>query len=64
MWKKNSVIRERLESLGLKYVADELEAHGPYPDWDGRLSGPWRGIHMKGRVLETESEQDRETGAA
>jgi aldehyde:ferredoxin oxidoreductase len=27
--------RERLESLGLKFVADELEAHGPYPDWDG-----------------------------
>jgi aldehyde:ferredoxin oxidoreductase len=27
--------RKRLESLGLKYVADEFEAHGPYPDWDG-----------------------------
>lgn len=27
--------RERLERLGLKYVADELEAHGPYPEWDG-----------------------------
>ena len=27
--------RERLELLGLKYVADELEAHGPYPEWDG-----------------------------
>lgn len=27
--------RERLESLGLKYVADELEEHGPYPKWDG-----------------------------
>nr|QNO42314.1 hypothetical protein KODGCDNG_00001 [Methanosarcinales archaeon ANME-2c ERB4]QNO43023.1 hypothetical protein HGKCJMEE_00001 [Methanosarcinales archaeon ANME-2c ERB4]QNO43201.1 hypothetical protein IMGOGGGD_00001 [Methanosarcinales archaeon ANME-2c ERB4]QNO45296.1 hypothetical protein FDHENAIA_00010 [Methanosarcinales archaeon ANME-2c ERB4]QNO45526.1 hypothetical protein MALFCOLD_00001 [Methanosarcinales archaeon ANME-2c ERB4] len=27
--------RKRLESLGLKYVADELEAHGPYPDWNG-----------------------------
>ena len=26
--------RERLESLGLKFVADELEALGPYPDWD------------------------------
>ena len=27
--------RERLERLGLKYVADELEAHGSYPKWDG-----------------------------
>lgn len=27
--------RERLESLGLKFVADELEAHGSYPVWDG-----------------------------
>ena len=27
--------RERLESLGLKYVADELEAHSPYHEWDG-----------------------------
>ena len=27
--------RERLEDLGLKFVADELEAHGPYQDWDG-----------------------------
>ncbi len=27
--------RERLERLGLKYVADELEAQGPYPQWDG-----------------------------
>lgn len=27
--------RENLERLGLKYVADELESHGPYPDWDG-----------------------------
>ena len=27
--------RERLECLGLQYVADELEAHGPYPKWDG-----------------------------
>jgi aldehyde:ferredoxin oxidoreductase len=27
--------RERLERLGLKYVADELGAHGPYPEWDG-----------------------------
>ena len=24
-----------LECIGLKYVADELEAHGPYPEWDG-----------------------------
>ncbi|HEC33719.1 MAG TPA: aldehyde ferredoxin oxidoreductase [Chloroflexi bacterium] len=31
--------RERLECLGLKYVADELEAHGPYPQWDG--PPPW-----------------------
>jgi len=31
--------RERLERLGLKYVADELEAHGPYPQWDG--PPPW-----------------------
>jgi len=31
--------RERLERLGLKYVADELEAHGPYPQWDG--PSPW-----------------------
>ncbi len=27
--------RERLEDLGLKFVADELEAHGPYREWDG-----------------------------
>ena len=27
--------RERLERLGLKYVADELGAHGPYSQWDG-----------------------------
>lgn len=28
--------RERLEPLGLKYVADELEArHDPYREWDG-----------------------------
>lgn len=27
--------REQLERLGLKTVADELEAHGPYPEWDG-----------------------------
>lgn len=27
--------RETLEQLGLKYVADELEDHGPYPEWDG-----------------------------
>jgi aldehyde:ferredoxin oxidoreductase len=31
--------RERLERLGLKYVADELEAQGPYPQWDG--PSPW-----------------------
>jgi len=29
--------RERLESLGLKYIVDELEAHGPYLDRDGPL---------------------------
>ncbi|MEM3402477.1 MAG: aldehyde ferredoxin oxidoreductase C-terminal domain-containing protein, partial [Candidatus Hadarchaeales archaeon] len=27
--------REKLESLGMKYVADELERNIPYPDWDG-----------------------------
>lgn len=27
--------RNRLEKLGLKYVADELEANIPYPPWDG-----------------------------
>jgi hypothetical protein len=27
--------RERLEQLGLKKVADELEVHAPYPEWDG-----------------------------
>ena len=27
--------RQTLERLGLKYVADEIEAHGPYPEWDG-----------------------------
>jgi aldehyde:ferredoxin oxidoreductase len=27
--------RKRLERLGLRYVADEIEAHNPYPDWDG-----------------------------
>ncbi len=27
--------RATLERLGLKRVADELESHGPYPDWDG-----------------------------
>ena len=27
--------RETLERFGLKYVADELDAHGPYPQWDG-----------------------------
>ncbi|GAH14605.1 unnamed protein product, partial [marine sediment metagenome] len=27
--------RERLESLGLKYIADELEVHSPYQEWDG-----------------------------
>ena len=27
--------RARLEDLGLKFVADELEAHGPYQNWDG-----------------------------
>lgn len=27
--------RKKLEELGLKYVADELEKHGPYPEWIG-----------------------------
>ncbi|MFX1513893.1 MAG: aldehyde ferredoxin oxidoreductase family protein [Promethearchaeota archaeon] len=27
--------RERLEMLGLKFIADELEANYPYSDWDG-----------------------------
>ncbi|MBA7677696.1 hypothetical protein ES703_85958 [subsurface metagenome] len=27
--------RQALERLNLKYVADELEAHGPYPCWSG-----------------------------
>jgi aldehyde:ferredoxin oxidoreductase len=27
--------RGTLERLGLKCVADELESHGPYPEWDG-----------------------------
>ena len=27
--------RETLEKLGLKYAADELESHGPYPEWNG-----------------------------
>jgi len=34
--------RERLERLGLKYVADELESHGPYPEWDGPPLWPLR----------------------
>ncbi|GAG55479.1 unnamed protein product, partial [marine sediment metagenome] len=32
--------RERLESLGLKYIADELEVHSPYQEWDGPLLWP------------------------
>lgn len=27
--------RETLEQFGLKYVADEIEEHAPYPEWDG-----------------------------
>ncbi len=27
--------RQTLERLGLKYVADEIEGHGPYPEWEG-----------------------------
>lgn len=27
--------RARLKSLGIEYVADEIEANSPYPDWDG-----------------------------
>lgn len=32
--------KETLERLGLKYVADELESHGPYPEWDGPALWP------------------------
>ena len=56
--------REGLESLDLKFVADELEAHGPYPDWDGAPLWSLEGYSHGGRALETESKQDRETGAA
>jgi aldehyde:ferredoxin oxidoreductase len=28
-------MREHLEQIGLKYIADELEAHGHYSDWEG-----------------------------
>ena len=31
--------RETLEKLGLKYVADEIEKHGPYPAWEEPLLG-------------------------
>jgi aldehyde:ferredoxin oxidoreductase len=34
-WKTGAPTKSRLESLGLKYVADELESHAPYPNWDG-----------------------------
>jgi len=27
--------RQTLKRLGLKYVADEIESHGTYPEWDG-----------------------------
>jgi len=32
--------RAKLEELGLKYVADELEAGTPYPVWDGPVLWP------------------------
>jgi aldehyde:ferredoxin oxidoreductase len=32
--------RAKLEELGLKYVADELEANMPYPGWDGPVLWP------------------------
>lgn len=56
--------RERLESLGLKFVADELEAHGPYRDWDGPPLWPQEEYPHGEHAFETESEQDRETKAA
>lgn len=28
-------MRERLEQIGLKYVADEIFSHGPYSEWNG-----------------------------
>jgi aldehyde:ferredoxin oxidoreductase len=28
-------LHKHLVSAGLKYVAEELDAHGPYPEWDG-----------------------------
>lgn len=50
--------RERLECFGLKFVADELEAQGSYPDWDGPLLLPMEGYPYGGGALETESERD------
>ena len=32
--------RWRLEELGLKYVADELDAHSQYPEWEGPALWP------------------------
>jgi len=32
--------RTRLEDLGLKYVADEIETHAPYPKWEGPVLWP------------------------
>ncbi len=36
-WDKETAVptRAKLERMGLKYVADELEANMPYPDWQG-----------------------------
>jgi aldehyde:ferredoxin oxidoreductase len=34
-WDTGAPSRSRLESLGLRHVADELERGMPYPDWDG-----------------------------
>jgi aldehyde:ferredoxin oxidoreductase len=34
-WETGAPTRAKLESLGLGWVADELEAGMPYPDWDG-----------------------------
>jgi aldehyde:ferredoxin oxidoreductase len=32
--------RAKLEELGLKYVADELESNMPYPEWNGPILWP------------------------
>jgi len=43
--------------LGLKFVADELEGHGPYPDWDGApLWHPHEYPHGRKRAFVNEPE--------